>query len=190
MATSLEFDDDEAVIIRGMGLLTAKPVLYAANVDENEIAEGAGGQHAQALQAYAAGQASPLFVVCAKIESEMSQLEDDEREMFMAELNMPESGLDRLINASYDLLGLISFLTAGPKEVRAWTIARGTKAAAAAGKIHSDIERGFIRAETVGYDDLFTSGTYNAAKDSGLVRLEGKEYVIKDGDVILFRFNV
>ncbi|MCL2618139.1 MAG: redox-regulated ATPase YchF [Defluviitaleaceae bacterium] len=190
MAKSVETDEDEAAVTREMGLLTNKPVLYAANVDEAEAGAEAEGAHAKALRGYALEQGSPLFVVCAKIESEMAQLEDEERGMFMAELGMAESGLNRLIAASYEMLGLISFLTAGPKEVRAWTITKGTKAVHAAGKIHSDIERGFIRAETVGYDDLMASGTYNAAKEKGLVRLEGKEYVIKDGDVILFRFNV
>ena len=190
MVKSVSLDEDEAAIMRGMSLLTSKPVLYAANVAEDGLGEDAANAHLEALRGYACAQGSPLFVVCAKIESEMSQLDDDERELFMTELGLAESGLNRLIAASYELLGLISFLTAGPKESRAWTITKGMKAIQAAGKIHSDIERGFIRAETVGYDDLISSGTYNAAKEKGLVRLEGKEYVIKDGDVILFRFNV
>jgi len=190
MAKSVPVDEDEAAIMRGMSLLTDKPVLYAANVAEDDLDKGTASPHVDALRGYADTQGSPLFVVCAKIESEMSQLDDDERELFMSELGLEESGLNRLIATSYELLGLISFLTAGPKEARAWTITKGMKAAPAAGKIHSDIERGFIRAETVNYDDLISSGTYNAAKEKGLVRLEGKEYVIKDGDVILFRFNV
>ncbi|MCL2617329.1 MAG: redox-regulated ATPase YchF [Defluviitaleaceae bacterium] len=191
MTKSVPLDDDEATIMRGINLLTNKPVLYAANVSEGELDEDKpASPHVNALQEYAQGQGSPLFVVCAQIESEMSQLDDDERQMFMDELGLAESGLDKLIATSYDLLGLISFLTAGPKETRAWTITKGMKAVQAAGKIHSDIERGFIRAETVHFDDLTSAGSYNAAKEKGTVRLEGKEYIIKDGDVVLFRFNV
>ena len=190
LAKGVTADEDEALILREMSLLTNKPVLYAANVSEDEINADTPSEHVKAVQDYAKAQGAPLFVVCAQIEAEMAQLEDDEREMFMSELGIAESGLDKLIATSYELLGLISFLTAGEKESRAWTIKRGTKAVHAAGKIHSDIERGFIRAETVFYDDLIASGTYNAAKEKGLVRLEGKEYIIKDGDVILFRFNV
>jgi len=192
MASSVQLDEEEAAIMRGgMNLLTGKPVLYAANVSEDELGQGAAqSTHLSALRDYAAAQGSSMFAVCAQIEYEMSQLPDDERKEFMAELGLAESGLDRLIATSYELLGLISFLTAGPKETRAWTITNGMKAVQAAGKIHSDIERGFIRAETVAYNDLISSGSYNAAKDKGLVRLEGKEYIIKDGDVLLFRFNV
>ena len=135
-------------------------------------------------------EVSEAFIVCAQIEQEIAELDDEEKQMFLDDLGVSQSGLDRLIAASYKLLGLISFLTAGPKEVRAWTITNGTKAPAAAGKIHSDFERGFIRAEIVSYNDLMACGTYNNAKEKGLVRIEGKEYVVSDGDIILFRFNV
>jgi len=190
LAKGISADEEEALILREMSLLTNKPVLYAANVSEDEINAESPSEYVKAVEDYAKAQGAPMFAVCAQIEAEMAQLEDDEREMFMSELGINESGLDKLIATSYELLGLISFLTAGEKESRAWTIKRGTKAVHAAGKIHSDIERGFIRAETVFYDDLIAAGTYNAAKEKGLVRLEGKEYIIKDGDVILFRFNV
>jgi len=190
-ARSLEFDEDEEEILKNFGLLSMKPVIYVANVAEDEVAnDGENNPYVAKLREFAKTEDSEVVVICAKIEAEISELEDDEKSMFLEELGLQESGLDRLIQASYSLLGLISYLTAGPKEIRAWTIKRGTKAPGAAGKIHTDFEKGFIRAEVVAYDDLFNSGTYAAAREKGLVRLEGKEYVVQDGDVILFRFNV
>ena len=171
-------------------LLTAKPVLYAANLAEGAMREYREDKGFLAVQAIAGSEGAAVFPVCAKIEAEVSELPDDERMMFLAEIGLGESGLDRLVKASYSLLGLISFLTAGPKEVRAWTIARGTRAPQAAGKIHSDLERGFIRAEVVAYDDLMRAGSMAAAREHALVRSEGKEYVMRDGDVALIRFNV
>ena len=162
-----------------------------ANVCEDEIsAEPTGNENYMALKAQAEKEHSQIIAICAQLEAEIAELEGDEKAMFLEELGIPESGLDRLIKASYALLGLISFLTAGPQEVRAWTIRAGTKAPGAAGKIHSDFERGFIRAEIVSFDDLMSCGSIAAAKDAGLYRSEGKEYVMKDGDVVLFRFNV
>lgn len=152
--------------------------------------DGASNPHVEAVRKYAAENGSEVFVICAQIEEEISELDDDEKSMFLEDLGLKESGLDKLIRASYHLLGLISYLTAGETETRAWTITRGTKAPQAAGKIHSDFERGFIRAEVVNYQDLLDCGSYSAAKEKGLVGLEGKDYVVKDGDVILFRFNV
>ena len=168
-----------------------KPVIFAANVAEDDLADdGASNAGVQAVREYAKREDCEVFVVCAEIEQEIAELDDDEKSMFLEELGLKESGLEKLIKASYSLLGLISYLTAGEPEVRAWTIKKGTKAPQAAGKIHSDFERGFIRAEIVSYDDLMACGTYNAAKEKGLVRLEGKDYVVQDGDIILFRFNV
>ncbi len=184
-------DDDEKAFLSTYSLLTAKPVIFAANVNEDDLADdAASNDFVNKVRAFAAEEGSEVFVVCAKIEEEISELDDDEKKMFLDDLGLSESGLDKLIKASYSLLGLISYLTAGPQETRAWTITKGTKAPQAAGKIHSDFERGFIRAEVVNYQDLLDCGTYAAAKDKGLVGLEGKEYVVKDGDVILFRFNV
>ena len=172
-------------------LLTAKPVIFAANVAEDDAADdGAGNPHVQAVRAHAARTQSEVFVVCAQIEEEISELEEEEKQMFLEDLGLKESGLDKLIRASYSLLGLMSFLTAGEKETRAWTIRKGTKAPQAAGKIHTDFERGFIRAEVVNYRDLLECGSLGAAREKGIVRLEGKDYVVQDGDVILFRFNV
>jgi len=186
-----ELDAEDAETAASFNLLTAKPVLYAANVGEDDIADnGAKNPHVAAVRELAAKEGSEAFVVCAKLEEEIAGLEDDEKRMFLSELGAEKSGLDNLVAASYKLLGLISFLTAGPKEVRAWTIKKGTKAPQAAGKIHSDFERGFIRAEIVNYDDLTRLASYALAKEKGLVRLEGKDYVVRDGDVILFRFNV
>ena len=168
-----------------------KPVIYAANVAEEDFANGIeNNEYVARVKEFAAAENSQVMPVSAKIEEEIAQLDGEERDMFLEELNMSESGLDRLIKASYTLLGLISYLTAGEPEVRAWTIKNGTKAPQAAGKIHSDFERGFIRAEVVHYDDLIACGSMAAAKEKGLVRSEGKEYVMKDGDVVLFRFNV
>lgn len=184
-------DEDEDAFFASYNLLTAKPVIYAANVLEDDLADdGESNDHVKRVKALAKEEGSEVFVICAQIEQEMAELSDEEKEMFLEELGIKESGLDKLIKASYSLLGLISFLTAGKTETRAWTIKKGTKAPQAAGKIHSDFERGFIRAEIVSYEDLAGLGSYNAAKEKGLVRLEGKEYVVKDGDVIVFRFNV
>lgn len=192
MARSMEIEDDEEqLLFQSFNLLTAKPVIYAANVSEDELADDAAENPFVAkVREYAASEGSEVFVVCAQIEQEIAELDDDEKKMFLEDLGLSESGLEKLIKASYRLLGLMSYLTAGPTESRAWTIKIGTKAPQAAGKIHSDFERGFIKAEVVSYDDLMACGTYNAAKEKGLVRMEGKEYVVKDGDVILFRFNV
>ena len=172
-------------------LLTAKPVIYAANVAEEDAAnDGAENAHVKAVRALAKETGCEVFVVCAQIEQELAELDEEEAKMFLEDLGLTESGLDKLIAASYSLLGLMSFLTAGEKETRAWTIRKGTKAPQAAGKIHTDFERGFIRAEVVNYKDLLESGSLSAAREKGIVRLEGKDYVVQDGDVILFRFNV
>ena len=191
-ARAVEFDTpEEKAFVDSLTLLTAKPVLYAANVAEDDLADdGASNEFVGRVREYAAKESSEVFVLCAKIEEEISDLDEADKKEFLADLGVDGSGLDRLIAASYKLLGLISYLTAGPQESRAWTITKGTKAPQAAGKIHSDFERGFIRAEVVAYDDLMRLGSYNAAKEQGLVRSEGKEYVVKDGDVVLFRFNV
>ena len=184
-------DEDEQQWLESYNLLTYKPVIFAGNVAEDDLADdGASNAGVQAVREYAKREDCEVFVVCAEIEQEIAELDDDEKSMFLEELGLKESGLEKLIKASYSLLGLISYLTAGEPEVRAWTIKKGTKAPQAAGKIHSDFERGFIRAEIVSYDDLMACGTYNAAKEKGLVRLEGKDYVVQDGDIILFRFNV
>lgn len=184
-------DEEEQVWLESYNLLTYKPVIYAANVSEDDLADdAANNEGVQAVREYAKGEKSEVFVVCAEIEAEISELDDDEKKMFLEDLGLKESGLEKLIKASYKLLGLISYLTAGEPEVRAWTITEGTKAPQAAGKIHSDFERGFIRAEVVSYDDLIACGSHTAAKEKGLIRLEGKDYVVKDGDIMLFRFNV
>lgn len=192
MAKSFVTEDDEEVVWRnGYNLLTDKPVIFAANVAEDDLAnDGADNDGVKAVREYAAGEGFEVFVICAQIEQEIAELDDDEKMMFLEDLGLKESGLDKLIAASYRLLGLISFLTAGEDECRAWTIKVGTKAPQAAGKIHTDFERGFIRAEVVNYKDLLENGSLAAAREKGLVGLEGKEYVVKDGDVILFRFNV
>ena len=184
-------DEDEAEWFKGYNLLTAKPVIYAANVSEDDLADdGAGNAHVQKVRELAKNEDCEVFVICAQIEQEIAELDDEEKAMFLEDLGLKESGLEKLIKASYRILGLMSFLTAGEKETRAWTIKVGTKAPQAAGKIHSDFERGFIRAEVVNYQNLLECGSLSAAKEKGLVGLEGKEYVVKDGDVILFRFNV
>ena len=184
-------DEDELAFIATLNLLTWKPVIFAANVAEDDLSDdGASNEYVQAVRNFAAENGSEVFVICAQIEQEIAELDDEEKKMFLEDLGLEESGLEKLIKASYHLLGLISYLTAGEPEVRAWTIKRGTKAPQAAGKIHSDFERGFIRAEIVSYDDLMACGTHAAAKEKGLVRLEGKDYVVQDGDIILFRFNV
>lgn len=190
-ARSLEYTPEELLVLRDVSLISLKPVLYAANVAEDDFSKGIeNNRFVQRVQELARAEHSEVMPVSARIEEEIAQLDADEKAMFLEELGMQESGLDRLIKASYKLLGLISYLTAGEPEVRAWTITEGTKAPQAAGKIHSDFERGFIRAEVVAYDDLMACGSMAAAKEKGLVRSEGKEYVMKDGDVVLFRFNV
>lgn len=184
-------NEDEEAWMAGYNLLTAKPVIYAANVSEDDLADdGASNAYVQKVRAFAGERSSEVFVICAKIEAEISELEEDEKQEFLEDLGLKESGLDKLIEASYRTLGLMSFLTAGEDETRAWTIKTGTKAPQAAGKIHTDFERGFIKAEVVNYRDLLDCGSYSGARDKGLVRMEGKDYVVKDGDVILFRFNV
>ena len=192
LAITLETEnEDEDAWLATYNLLTAKPVIYAANVAEDDIADdGANNQYVQAVREYAAKQNSEVFVICAQIEEEISELDEDERKMFLEDLGLTESGLEKLVRASYHLLGLMSFLTAGEDETRAWTIKIGTKAPQAAGKIHTDFERGFIKAEVVNYQDLLDCGSHAGAREKGLVRMEGKEYVVQDGDVILFRFNV
>ena len=184
-------DEDEQAWMKEYNLLTAKPVIFAANVSEEDLADdGASNPMVQEVRKYAEENHSEVFVICAQIEQEIAELDDDEKQMFLEDLGLKESGLEKLIKASYRILGLLSYLTAGETETRAWTIRQGTKAPQAAGKIHSDFERGFIRAEVVNYKDLLDCGSYAAAKEKGLVGLEGKDYVVKDGDVILFRFNV
>ena len=190
-ARTLELTADELAMIAEANLLTMKPIIYVANVSEDEAgSEPVDNAMYQSLKAHAATENAEVIAICAGIEAEIAELSDDEKAMFLEELGIAESGLDRLIKKSYSLLGLISYLTAGPKEVRAWTIVKGTKAPQAAGKIHSDFERGFIRAEIVSFDDMMKCGSVNAAKEQGLMRSEGKEYVIADGDIVLFRFNV
>ena len=184
-------DEDEEDYFKNLNLLTAKPVIYAANVGEEDLAnDGADNAGVQAVREYAKETGSEVFAICAQIEEEISELDDEERQMFLDDLGLKESGLEKLIRASYHLLGLMSFLTSGEDETRAWTIKQGTKAPQAAGKIHTDFERGFIKAEVVNYKDLLENGSLAAAREKGLVRMEGKEYVVQDGDVILFRFNV
>ncbi|MBE7038985.1 MAG: redox-regulated ATPase YchF [Ruminococcaceae bacterium] len=190
-ARSLEFDEEDAKYMKDVALLTSKPVIYAANVSEDDMAGGIDNNALyKTLLEIATNEKAEVLPVSARIEEEISQLDDEEKSAFLEELGLNESGLDRLIKKSYSLLGLISYLTAGEPEVRAWTITKGTKAPQAAGKIHTDFEKGFIRAEVVAYDDLISCGSHAAAKEKGLVRLEGKEYVMNDGDIVLFRFNV
>ena len=190
-ARELDLDDDELAVLYDTPLLSLKPVIYVANVSDNEAGiEPVGNANYDALKAQAEKEHSQIMSICAQLEAEIAELDDDEKQLFLDDLGIAESGLDRLIKASYSLLGLISYLTAGPQEVRAWTITKGTKAPQAAGKIHSDFERGFIRAEIVSFDDLERLGSMAAVKDAGLYRSEGKEYVMRDGDVVLFRFNV
>lgn len=187
---SMEFTPEEQEILSDIFFLTSKPVIYAANVSEDELSDTSDNKFISELQEIAKKDGSQVIVICAKIEEEIAQLEDSEKKEFLEDLGLSESGLDKLVKSSYELLGLISYLTAGKVEVRAWTITKGTKAPGAAGKIHTDFEKGFIRAEIVAYKDLVENGTYNAAKEKGLVRSEGKEYVMQDGDVTVFRFNV
>ncbi|MCT8139980.1 redox-regulated ATPase YchF [Anaerobacillus sp. CMMVII] len=189
-ARSVELTEEEKKIVQGMHLLTMKPVLYVANVNEDGLLVADDNPLVQKVREFAAAENSEVIVVCAKIEEEISELDGEEKAMFLEELGIKESGLDQLIRAAYSLLGLSTYFTAGVQEVRAWTIRKGTKAPQAAGVIHSDFERGFIRAEVVAYDDLVEAGSHAAAKEKGKVRLEGKEYIVADGDVIHFRFNV
>lgn len=189
-ARSVDLSEDELKVIKGLHLLTIKPMLYVANVSEDEVTEADQNEYVQQVREYAEAEGARVITICAKIEEEISELENDEKAMFLQELGIEESGLDQLIRASYDLLGLATYFTAGVQEVRAWTFRKGMKAPQCAGIIHSDFERGFIRAETVSYDDLVEAGSMQAAKEAGKVRLEGKEYVVLDGDIMLFRFNV
>ena len=190
-ARTLTWDDsDDLKLVETLTLITQKPMLYAANVDENDMGEPTPDSPLAKLKTFTEQENSQLFVSCAKLEAEIATLEPDEKEMFLDEMGLNQNGLARLISSGYELLGLISFLTAGPKEVRAWTVRRNSKAPQAAGKIHSDLERGFIRAEVVAFTDLMESGSYTSAKEKGLVRVEGKEYIVQDGDVLLIRFNV
>ena len=189
-ARSYECGEDDAALIATAELLSLKPIIYAANLDEAGFSDYQNNAYYQQVAGVAAAEGAQVIPVCAQLEAEIAQLEPDEKKLFLDDLGIPESGLDRLIKASYALLGLISFLTAGEDECRAWTIQKGTKAPQAAGKIHTDFERGFIRAEVVSFDDLVANGSMNAAKEKGLVRSEGKDYVMQDGDIVLFRFNV
>ena len=189
-ARRVEMTEDESVLISDLNLMTLKPVLFIANVSEEEVANAEDNEYVKIVKKYALEEGAEVIAVSAKVESEIAELPAEDAKEFLAELGLAESGLDKLIKASYKLLGLVTFLTAGEQEVRAWTIKKGTKAPQAGGKIHSDIERGFIRAEIVSYNDLVLTGSSNAAREKGLVRLEGKEYVMQDGDVTYFRFNV
>jgi len=192
MAITMELEnEDEEEMFPTFNLLTAKPVIYAANVSEDDLADdGASNEMVKKVREYAKENSSQVFVICAAIEEELAELSDDEKQEFLADLGIEKAGLDKLVEASYDLLGLMSFLTSGEDETRAWTIKKGTKAPQAAGKIHTDFERGFIKAEVINYKDLLENGSLSAAREKGLVRMEGKDYVVADGDVILFRFNV
>jgi ribosome-binding ATPase len=189
-ARSVELSDEERLLVRDLHLLTMKPVLYAANVNETEAANADDNPYVKIVREFAAQEGAVVVPISAKVESEIAELEGEDKEMFLEELGLKESGLDRLINAAYKLLGLYTYFTAGVQEVRAWTIRKGMKAPQAAGVIHTDFERGFIRAEVVSYEDLAAAGSMNAAKEKGQLRLEGKDYVVQDGDVMHFRFNV
>jgi len=189
---SLELDEDEWKVVKHFHLLTSKPVLYVANVAEDGILEAEEGKnpYVEKVREFAKAEGSEVVIISAKVEAEIAEMEEEDRQMFLEELGLKESGLDRLIRAAYSLLGLITYFTAGVQEVRAWTIRKGTKAPQAAGVIHNDFERGFIRAEVVAYDDLIAAGSMNQAKENGKFRLEGKDYVVQDGDIMHFRFNV
>lgn len=188
---TLEVTEEENEFVQSLFLISSKSVLYVCNISEDDMMEGnLDNEYVKIVKEHAAGENAEAVVICAKLEEELSSLEDDEKKELLEEYGLDQAGLDKLINVSYRLLGLISYLTAGPQEIRAWTITTGMKAPQAAGKIHSDIERGFIRAEVIAFNDLVNCGSEAAAKEKGLYRLEGKEYIVKDGDVILFRFNV
>lgn len=189
-ARTLEFNEEEQVLVRDMFLLTTKPILYIANVSEEQLENPDDNDNVKKVKEYAKKENAEVIPLCVKIEEELSGLEENDKKEMLEALGLEESGLDKVIKKSYDLLGLMSFLTAGEPEVRAWTIKKGTKAPQAAGKIHSDIERGFIKAEIVSYEDLVREGSMVAAKEKGLVRSEGKEYIMQDGDIVLFKFNV
>ena len=190
-ARAMDLDEDEETFVKTLGLLSYKPIIYVANVADDEVADADSNPYVQQVREIAAAEGAEVVVICAEIEAEVAELDDEERTMFLEELGIEESGLDKLIKASYSLLNLISFLTAGEDECRAWTIKRGTKAPGAAGKIHTDFEKGFIRAETIAYDKLMeVGGSLAAAKEKGFIRSEGKEYVMNDGDVVNFLFNV
>ena len=188
-ARALEFNEEEQALVKDMFLLTTKPILYIANISEEQIENAENDEKVLKVKEYASKEKAEVIPLCVKIEEELSGLEDEDKKEMLEALGLEESGLDKVIKKSYDLLGLMSFLTAGEPEVRAWTIRKGTKAPQAAGKIHSDIERGFIKAEVVSYDDLIREGSMVAAKEKGLVRFEGKEYVMQDGDIVLFKFK-
>ncbi|GHU81740.1 ribosome-binding ATPase YchF [Clostridia bacterium] len=190
-ARSIECTESEQELLDSVALLTNKPVIFAANVSDDDFSNGIdNNKYVQKVKEIAANEHAAVVPICAELEEQLVDMEPEERNMFLSDIGLTQSGLDRLITACYDLLGLISYLTAGKQEVRAWTITKGTKAPQAAGKIHTDFERGFIRAEVIAFDDLMANGTMAAAKEKGLVRSEGKEYVMKDGDIVLFRFNV
>ena len=189
-ARTLEFNEDEQILVKDMFLLTTKPILYVANVSEEQLEDAENDNLVKQVKEYASKEKAEVIPLCVKIEEELSGLEDEDKKEMLEALGLEESGLDKVIKKSYDLLGLMSFLTAGEPEVRAWTIKKNTKAPKAAGKIHSDIERGFIKAEIVSYDDLIREGSMVSAKEKGLVRSEGKEYIMQDGDIVLFKFNV
>ena len=189
-ARTVELNEDEKELIKDVYLLTSKPILYIANVSEEQLSDSNNDKYVNEVREYAKSENAAVIPLCVKIEEELSSLDEDDKKELLEALGLAESGLDKVIKASYDLLGLMSFLTAGEPEVRAWTIKKGTKAPEAAGKIHSDIQRGFIKAEVVSYDDLIREGSMNAVKEKGLLRMEGKEYIMQDGDIVLFRFNV
>ena len=189
-ARSLQFNEEEQAIVKDMFLLTSKPILYIANISEEQLENSENDEMVNKVRQYAKKENAEVIPLCIKIEEELSALEDEDKKEMLEALGLEESGLDKVIKKSYDLLGLMSFLTAGEPEVRAWTIKKGTKAPQAAGKIHSDIERGFIKAEVVSYNDLIKEGSMNAAREKGLVRQEGKDYIMQDGDIVLFKFNV
>ena len=189
-ARTVSLTDEEKELIKDVYLLTAKPILYIANVSEEQLADADNDENVNKVREYAKKENATVIPLCVKIEEELSSLEGEDKKEMLEALRLDESGLDKVVKASYDLLGLMSFLTAGEPEVRAWTIKKGTKAPEAAGKIHSDIQRGFIKAEVVSYDDLIREGSMNAVREKGLLRMEGKEYIMQDGDIVLFRFNV
>ena len=189
-ARSIEFTEDEQKIVKSFFLLTTKPVLYVANVSEDEVSDAESNDYVKQVREFAASENAQVIVISARAEEEIAELDDEDKADFLEALGIEESGLDQLIRTAYDLLGLATYFTAGEQEVRAWTFRKGIKAPQAAGIIHTDFERGFIRAETVSFDDLNHYGTMQAAKEAGRVRLEGKEYIVQDGDVMLFRFNV
>ena len=189
-ARIVELSDEEKDIIKDMFLLTMKPMMYIANISEDEITDVENNENVKKVEEYAKNENAKVIPLCVKIEEELTLLEGNDKKEMLHELGLEESGLDKLIKASYDLLGLMSFLTAGEPEVRAWTIKKGTKAPEAAGKIHSDIQRGFIKAEVITYDELIKCGSMQNAREKGLIRQEGKDYIMKDGDIVLFKFNV